>query len=87
MKLCLFRKVPFRTLKNIFVCDIIKAGWCREIYRDKGVYVFPDKDMMRIFAYDGENAVECPSLTYAEQLADFLEIDMTPFRKAVNKHY
>lgn len=53
------------------------------MYRDRGVYVFPDKYMMRIFAYDGENAVEYPSRTYAEQLVDFLEIDMTPFRKAV----
>lgn len=54
------------------------------MYRDRGVYVFPDKDRMRIFAYDSENAVEYPPLTYAEQLVDFLEIDMTPFRKAVN---
>lgn len=53
------------------------------MFRDRGVYVFPNKDMMRIFAYDGENAVEYPSLTFAEQLVDFLEIDMLPFRKAV----
>ena len=39
---------------------------------------------MKIFAYDGENAVEYPSLTFAEQLVDFIEIDMSPFRKAVN---
>ncbi len=54
------------------------------MFRDRGVYVFPDKDKMRIFAYDGENAVEYPSLTFAEQLVDFLEIDMSPFRRAVN---
>lgn len=54
------------------------------MFRDRGIYVFPNKYMMRIFAYDGENAVEYPSLTYAEQLVDFLEINMSPFRKAVN---
>lgn len=53
------------------------------MYRERGVYVFPNKESMRIFAYDGENAVEYPSLTFAEQLVDFLEIDMLPFRKAV----
>lgn len=84
MELCPFCKVLFRTLKKVVVCDIIRAKGGVEMYRDRGVYVFPDKDRMRIFAYDSENAVEYPPLTYAEQLVDFLEIDMTPFRKAVN---
>lgn len=53
------------------------------MYRDRGVYVFPDKDMMRIFAYDGEYTVEYPSLTFAKQLVDFLQIDMTSSRKTI----
>ena len=84
MKLRLLGKVSFQTLKNFAVCDIIKAKGGVEMYRDRGVYVFPDKDRMKIFAYDCENAVEYPSLTFAEQLVDFLEIDMTPFHKAIN---
>lgn len=84
MELHFFQEVPFRTLKKIIVYDIIKLKGGVEMYRDRGVYVFPDKNKMRIFAYDGENAVEYPPFTFAEQLVDFLEIDMTPFRKAVN---
>ena len=68
MELDFFVKVPFRTLKKVVVCDIIRTKGGVEMYRDRGVYVFPDKDRMRIFAYDSENAVEYPPLTYAEQL-------------------
>lgn len=34
-----------------------------EMYRDRGIYVFPDKDKKRIFAYD-ENTAAYPSLTW-----------------------
>lgn len=54
------------------------------MYKDRGVYVFPDGNKMRIFAFDGENATEYPPLTYAEQLVDFLEIDMSMFSKLLN---
>lgn len=70
-------------MKNSVICDIIKAKSGVEMYRDRGVYVFPDKDMMRIFAYDGEYTVEYPSLTFAKQLVDFLQIDMTSSRKTI----
>ena len=45
MELPLFQEVPFRTFKNIIVCVIIKVKGGVEMYRDRGVYVFPDKDM------------------------------------------
>lgn len=84
MKLCFFRKDPFRTLKTFFVCGIIDTKDGAEMYKDIGIYVFPSGDKMRIFAFDGEKATEYPPLTYAEQLVDFLEIDMSVLIKQVN---
>lgn len=84
MKLCVFHKVTLQTLKILFVCDIINTKDGDEMYKDKGIYVFPEGDTMKVFAFDGKKAIEYPSITYAEQLVNFLEIEMSVFRKAIN---
>lgn len=54
------------------------------MYKQRGIYVFPDGEKIRIFAYDGETATEYTKTTFSRQLIDFLEINMDVFRKAVN---
>lgn len=54
------------------------------MYRKRGLYVFPDGQKIRIFAYNGESGTEYAETTFARQLIDFLEIDMSMFCKALN---
>lgn len=54
------------------------------MYRKRGLYVFPDGEKIRIFAYNGASGTEYAETTFACQLIDFLEIDMDMFRKAVS---
>lgn len=54
------------------------------MYNKKGLYVFPEeKDTYRIFTFDGESVVELPVTTYAQQIIDFTEIDMSVLQKIV----
>lgn len=54
------------------------------MYRKRGLYVFPDGQKIKIFAYNGESGTEYAETTFARQLIDFLEIDMSMFCKALN---
>ncbi len=54
------------------------------MFRKAGLYVFPDGKKIRLFAYDGDTAKEFSETTFAQQLIDFLEINLDTFRKAVN---
>lgn len=54
------------------------------MYKQRGIYVFPDGEKIRIFAYDGKSGTEYAETTFVRQLIDFLEINMDVFRKAVN---
>ncbi len=54
------------------------------MYRKRGLYVFPDGEKIRLFAYNGEAGTEYAETTFAHQLIDFLEIDMSMFCKALN---
>ena len=54
-------------------------------YLSRGLYVFPNKNTIRRFMYDGEEATELPEITFEQQLIDFLEIDLTPFNRLLDK--
>ena len=54
------------------------------MYKKKGMYVFPtEKDGYRIFIFDDDAVKELPATTYAKQIIDFTEIDMTVLEKIV----
>ena len=55
------------------------------MYLSRGLYVFPNKNTTRRFMYDGEEATELPEITFEKQLIDFLEIDLTPFNRLLDK--
>ena len=55
------------------------------MYLSRGLYVFPNKNTIRRFMYDGEEATELPEITFERQLVDFLEINLTPFNEALDK--
>lgn len=54
------------------------------MYLKRGLYVFPNKNKISRFMYDGEEATELPEITFERQLIDFLEINLTPFNKALD---
>ena len=49
------------------------------MFTKKGVYVFPDEeyDCYHLFYYQNDIAYKLPSTTFAEQIIDFTEIDMS----------
>ena len=55
------------------------------MYLSRGLYVFPNKNTIRRFMYDGDEATELPEITFEQQLIDFLEIDLTPFNRLLDK--
>lgn len=55
------------------------------MYLSRGLYIFPNKNTIRRFMYDGEEATELPEITFEQQLIDFLEIDLTPFNRLLDK--
>ena len=55
------------------------------MYLSRGLYVFPNKSTIRRFMYDGDEATELPEITFEQQLIDFLEIDLTPFNRLLDK--
>ena len=55
------------------------------MYLSRGLYVFPNKNTIRRFMYDGEEATELPEITFEQQLIDFLEIDLTLFNRLLDK--
>ena len=52
------------------------------MYKKRGIYVFPDGEKIRIFAYDGESGTEYTKTTFSRQLIDFLEINMDEIGRA-----
>lgn len=55
------------------------------MYLSRGLYVFLNKNTIRRFMYDGDEATELPEITFEHQLIDFLEIDLTPFNRLLDK--
>ena len=70
------------------MCAIIVVTYFLEaklMYLSRGLYVFPNKHTIRRFMYDGEEATELPEITFEQQLIDFLEINLTPFNRLLDK--
>lgn len=70
------------------MCAIIVVTYFLEaklMYLSRGLYVFPNKHTIRRFMYDGEEETELPEITFEQQLIDFLEINLTPFNRLLDK--
>ena len=55
------------------------------MFLSRGLYVFSNDNSIRRFMYDGREATELPAITFEQQLINFLEIDLTPFNKLLDK--
>ena len=55
------------------MCAIIVVTYFLEaklMYLSRGLYVFPNKNTIRRFMYDGDEATELPEITFEQQLID-----------------
>lgn len=54
------------------------------MYKERGLYVFPNNGRIRRFAFDGKEAAELSETTFEQQLVNFLEIDLGILKKVLN---
>lgn len=55
------------------------------MFLSRGLYVFPTGNSIRQFMYDGQKATELPEITFEQQLINFLELDLAPFNRLLDK--
>lgn len=53
------------------------------MYKERGLYVFPNNGKIRRLLYDGNEATELPEITFEQQIIDFLEINLSVLNKAL----